>query len=138
MTDSIFIDSNVWVYLFSQEDDRKSGSAETFIAANAESSRFVVSYQVINEVCAVLKKKGYTEPEIRRVAKDMMGICAIGDYSGDIILLASELREKHSFSFWDSQIIACALASGCSLLVSEDMQDGRKIGGMAVKNIFAS
>jgi predicted nucleic acid-binding protein len=136
MTDRVFVDSNVWIYLFIRQDDRKRRAAEGFITDNAGNKRFVVSYQVINEVCAVLKKKGYAESEIRRVAEDMMGSCAICDYSGDIVLLASQLREEHAFSFWDSQIIACALASGCGLLVSEDMQNGRIIDGMAIKNIF--
>jgi predicted nucleic acid-binding protein len=52
--------------------------------------------------------------------------------------VASQLREDLSFSFWDSQIIACALTSGCGILVSEDMQDGQIIDGMAIKNIFKS
>ena len=57
----------------------------------------------------------------------MMGLCEVCGYSGEIIYHASELREKYSFSFWDSHIIASALASQCGVLASEDMQDGLKI-----------
>ena len=42
----------------------------------------------------------------------------------NIILRASELRTQYSFSFWDSLIVASALASEANILYSEDMQDG--------------
>ena len=48
--DSIFIDSNVWVYLFSADDENKRNIAEQFIKTNGNKNIFVISYQVINEV----------------------------------------------------------------------------------------
>ena len=50
MKDSIFIDSNVWVYLFSADDENKRGIADQFIKTNGNRNTFVISYQVINEV----------------------------------------------------------------------------------------
>jgi predicted nucleic acid-binding protein len=41
----------------------------------------------------------------------------------NIILRASELRNHYSFSFWDSLIVASALATDANILDSEDMQD---------------
>ena len=40
------------------------------------------------------------------------------------MLKASALREQHAFSFWDSLIVASALATNATVLYSEDMQDG--------------
>ena len=136
MTDRIFVDSNLWVYLFTEDEDVKNKTAKEYITKSAESNRLVISYQVVNEVCQVLKKKKYTEPEIRRVADDMMGLCEVCGFSGEIIYQASQLREKYSFSFWDSHIVASALASHCGVLASEDMQDGQKIDGMVIKNVL--
>jgi len=62
--------------------------------------------------------------------------CVIRDYSKEILLLASELREKHYFSLWDSLIVSCALTSGCIFLLSEDMQNKMKIKELTIKNIF--
>ena len=137
MTDRLFIDSNVWVYLFTVEDHEKSRIAREYITENAKNHLFVISHQVINEVCSVLKKKGYTEPEIRRVVGDLMGLCAVCANSHDTVFLASELREAHSFSFWDSLIIASAIISRCDSLASEDMQHGKLIGNVAINNIFS-
>ena len=134
MTDRIFVDSNLWVYLFVGDGDVKSKTAKDYITRSAESSRLVISYQVVNEVCNVLKKKQYTEPEIRGVANDMMGLCEVCSYSDEIIYHASELREKHSLSFWDSHIVASALVSHCEILASEDMQDGMRINSIVIRN----
>ena len=138
MTNRIFVDSNIWVYLFTADDDEKRKAACEFIYDSAKNNRLVISYQVVNEVCSVLKKKKYTEPELRRVADEMMGLCEVCDYAGEIIFLASELREKHSFSYWDGQIVASALMSNCGILASEDMQDGLKIDNMIVLNVLNS
>jgi predicted nucleic acid-binding protein len=51
-------------------------------------------------------------------------------------MLSFALREKYSLSFWDSIIVASALHSNCTVLASEDMQDGLKIDNMIIDNIF--
>lgn len=42
----------------------------------------------------------------------------------DIIVLSSDLRMSYNLSFWDSLIVASALAGGVETLYSEDMQNG--------------
>ena len=54
------------------------------------------------------------------------------------LLKASELREQHSFSFWDSLIISSALLAGVPVLYSKDMQDGFEIEGTRIVNPFYS
>ena len=136
VSDRIFVDSNIWVYLFTDDGEAKNKAAKAFITKNAEIGRLVISYQVVNEVCSVLKKKKYTEAEIRNVADDMMGLCEVCDYSGEIIFMASELREQYSFSYWDSHVVASALAAQCNILASEDMQDGLMIDDMAIRDVL--
>ena len=136
MKDRIFVDSNIWIYLFTDDKGAKSTAASEYIAFGTENSRLIVSYQVVNEVCCVLKKKNYTEQEIRSVAEDMMGLCEVCGYSEKNIFLASELREKYSFSYWDSQVVASALLSRCDVLASEDMQDGLKMADLTIKNVL--
>ena len=68
----------------------------------------------------------------------MMRLCEVCGCSAEIISIASRLREQYSFSYWDSQIVASALASDCGVLASEDMQDGLNIDGMIICNILNS
>jgi len=134
--DKLFIDSNVWVYLFTNEDSVKCKIAEQFIQQNCLKNVLVVSYQVINEITNVLKRKKYTESEIRFIIESILEICIVQDCSKETLLLASKLRENHHFSLWDSLIVACASISGCCFLISEDMQNNMTINGLTIKNIF--
>jgi predicted nucleic acid-binding protein len=136
MCDRVFVDSKVWVYLFASDDSSKRLASERFIAGNLQDTTFVVSWQVMNEVANVLKRKGFNESDIRFVIGSMMKICVVHDFSEDILLSASLLREKHSFSFWDSLIIASAADARCNKVVSEDMQDERTIKDLQIQNIF--
>ena len=54
-----------------------------------------------------------------------------------LILAASELQERHGFSFWDALIVESAARSGATRLLTEDLQQGREIGGVAIENPFA-
>jgi len=136
MTDKIFIDSNVWCYFFLQDEKEKYKTAEKFFFAKNHDTIFVISYQVINEVTNKLIQKNFSAETIKKNIEYMYKICTIQNFSKDIIMLAFKLREKYSFSFWDSVIVASALNSDCTVLISEDMQDGLKINNMCIKNIF--
>lgn len=57
--------------------------------------------------------------------------------SPQLILKAIERHRDESFSFWDGLIVEAALESGCNILLSEDMQDGRKIGNLTIQNPFS-
>ena len=136
MTGRMFVNSNLWVYLFSDDKNPKTKIVGKFLADNAAKSIFVVSCQVVNEVCNVLKRHGLAEEKIRIVIEDITNICLIQGLSKEICLLASMLREKYALSFWDSLIVATAKTAGCGLLISEDMQDGLVVDGLRIKNIF--
>ena len=138
MTGRCFIDSNVWIYLMSDDDLAKKRQAGEFVRDAINSGNATVSWQVVNEVYRTLVcKKNKNEPFVRLTIELICGSCEIADFSEHMLEIASDLRAHHSVSFWDSLIIAAALESGCDTLISEDMQNGRKFGRMTVRNIFA-
>jgi predicted nucleic acid-binding protein len=53
-----------------------------------------------------------------------------------ILKVALEIKAAHGFSYWDSAIIAAALALGCSDLHTEDMSPGRRIDGVTLVDPF--
>ena len=137
MSDKVFVDSNVWLYLFLQDDDEKYKMVENYFKANGLRSTFVITYQVINEVSNILLKNGYTETKIRENIDHIFRLSTIQDFTKEIILTASSVRENYSFSFWDSILVGSALFSECNMLISEDMQDGLMVNNkLLIKNIF--
>lgn len=136
MKNKIFVDSNVWVYFFLQDEYNKYKIAEEFFLKNANDSVFVITYQVINETTNQLIRNKFSEETIKENIEYMYKLCAIQDFSKNILLSASTLRDSYSFSCWDSIIVASALESNSTILASEDMQDGLKIKNTTIKNIF--
>ena len=138
MKDKIFVDSNIWIYLFTSDEISKNELVRNFITNNVEKGNIlVISFQVINEVGAVLKrKKKFNENKIQFIVDTMLDLCVIQDFSREIIYKASDLRDTLLVSYWDSIIVASAIESGCQYLTSEDLQDGQKIQEITIVNIF--
>ena len=50
---------------------------------------------------------------------------------------ALALAGNNGLGFYDALILAAALEAGCDILLSEDLQAGRRIGSLAIVNPFA-
>jgi predicted nucleic acid-binding protein len=46
------------------------------------------------------------------------------------------LARSHSFAFCDALILAAALDADCDMLMTENMQHGRVIDGLTIRNPF--
>jgi predicted nucleic acid-binding protein len=53
-----------------------------------------------------------------------------------ILRAALRIRQAHGFSFWDSAIIAAALALGCLRVYTEDLTHGQVIEGLTIVDPF--
>jgi predicted nucleic acid-binding protein len=117
-----FIDTNIWLYAFILSDDNhKTEAAKQLI----EGSTIAVSSQVINELCAnLLKKTSMCEKDISNIIASFYHRYEVVQFSKNILLHASKLRQESKFSFWDSLIVASALNADAKFLYSEDMHDG--------------
>ena len=78
---------------------------------NNLNSTFIITYQVINEVSNILLKNTYTEIEIRETIDYLFKVSTLQEFRKEILLIASSIREKYSFSFWDSILVGSALFS---------------------------
>ncbi len=130
----IFLDSNIWIYALNQcQDMRKHQIANVL----ANQTGLYLSTQVINEVSVNLIKKGkFKEDQIQNLIQGFYQIHNIIELDINILLKASQLRTKYSLSFWDSLIIASALAVNIQQLYSEDMQHGLIIESLHIINPF--
>lgn len=124
-TTTCFIDTNIWLYAFIESDEAtKSAQARTLILKNEP----VVSTQVINEVCVnLLRRANFAEEQITQLVKSFYEKYQVIELTKSVLLMASQLRQRYSLSFWDSTIVATALSAGVPVLYSEDMQHGLMI-----------
>ena len=75
----------------------------------------------------LIKKAGFSEKSIQTLIESLYKRYPISELSREILLKASNIREKFQFSFWDSIIAASALDCDADILISEDMQSGFKL-----------
>jgi predicted nucleic acid-binding protein len=124
---SLFVDSNVWLYRLIVEPHPDKEESRKHLIANelTNSENLIISTQVINEVCYVLSRKAsFNENQIEQVIREFYDGCIVVELNFDILTSASNLRRQHHFSFWDGLIVASALFINAEILYSEDMHDG--------------
>lgn len=134
MIDRFFLDSNVILYAFLKDDKNKS------VAKDIMSKEICfLSNQVIAEVSFnLLKKGGYSNQQIAMLTRELYLDFEVRAIDEAVFLKAASLRERFSFSFWDSLIVGSALLAECDFLYSEDMQNDLKIDFLTIVNPFAS
>ena len=127
-----FIDTNILLYLLSQ-DAKKADRAEEELAKGG-----VISVQVLNEFASVASRKlKMSMDEIREVLSTVRAVCQVVAVDIDTHEKGLQIAEKYKISTYDAMIVASALLSGCTMLISEDMQHNQKIDGvLKIQNPF--
>ena len=134
MKDKIFIDTNLWVYLYS--DSIKSSVVADII--DKEFNNIVISTQVLTELYNVLtKKKIKTRNDAAQIINELSSNFKTSEINTSIVLKATEIANSLQFSIFDSQIIATAIQNNCSILMTEDLQNDQKIESkLRIKNPY--
>jgi predicted nucleic acid-binding protein len=139
MSDRVFLDTNIFVYTFDLNAPAKAAMAASLIRSALQSQNGFISYQVVQEFFNVA---------LRRFAQPMSAADAV-QYLGTVLrpmlrihssqaLFAEALNVKASagLSWFDSIIVASALQAGCTRLLTEDLQHGRRFGSLCIENPF--
>jgi predicted nucleic acid-binding protein len=106
MNDRVFIDSNVLIYAYSEEEIKRE-KALGVIKMNES----IISIQVINEFVNVVKKKfNKKNDEILEALVEIEEQLVIWDnYNLYLTKKAINLNERYKYSYYDCLIIAAAL-----------------------------
>lgn len=124
MSANCFIDTNVLVYCYTDDEPEKQHKALDI----ANSPDTYISTQVLTELSNTFKKKfNLSWKEIESVLSEISSGFSVYINKPATIERACRIASKYQYSFYDSLIIAAALSSDCRTLYSEDLQDGQKI-----------
>jgi predicted nucleic acid-binding protein len=135
---SIFVDTNVLVYARDAGEPDKQPQAARWLEYIWRSQRGRLSTQVLGEYYVTVTRKlrpGLSVEEARRELRSLMAWDPL-PVSAAVIELAWSLQDRFSLSYWDAQILGAAQIAGCSLLLTEDLQDGQVFDGLTVVNPF--
>lgn len=127
-----FLDTNVLIYAFAA-GDRRSARAEALLAEGG-----VIGVQALNEFTNVARRK--LRWDWQEVEAALAVIAALTGparpLTADIHGKAVELARDNALSFYDALIVAAAADARCRVLLTEDLQHGRKLGGVTIQNPF--
>ena len=135
MNDKAFIDTNVFIYLYSEDEFEKQSISQIAV----DRYNCIISTQVLNEFCNVcIKKLNKTADEIELAIEEIIEQCTVNKIEIEDINQALKIHKKYGYGYFDCLMIASALNSDCKYLLTEDMTDGQIIDdGLTIVNIYA-
>jgi predicted nucleic acid-binding protein len=135
MSDRVFIDTNIFVYMQRADDKRKQRVARETI----DTFTCVASTQVLKELCSIFTKKiPIPVEDLQKIVAAVRATCEVDVVDNAAIDEALLLFKRYGFSFFDCLILVSALRCGCKYIFTEDMREGQTINGsLKIVNIFA-
>ena len=136
-----FIDSNVFVYLFDETDERKRQVAQSLVNTALVEGSAQISFQVVQETLNVITRKLKVPVRLEDAHQFLDQVLVpLWKINPNRVLYQRglEIRTRYQLGFYDSLIIAASLQAGCKTLFSEDLQHGQQIETLIIQDPFRS
>jgi len=135
MNEKAFIDTNVFIYLYSEDETQKRDISQRAV----ESFDCVISTQVLNELSNVCIGKLAQSPEnVELAINEISGQCAVLTIEKHTISQALKIHKRYGYKYFDCLMLASALSSDCKYFITEDLADGQVIDDkLIIVNIYS-
>ncbi len=139
MTGSAFLDTNVVVYAFDDDEPEKQERARAVLDAPA-TEVLVLSAQVLAEFYVTVTRKlaRPLAPASAREAVAALSELPVVSADADLVLAGIEVSDRYQISLWDGLIVQAAVTAGCETILTEDLADGSLLAGVRIQNPFAA
>ncbi len=132
------LDTNILVYAVDRDAGARHRQAGELIRQAARCN-CVLTVQALAEFFHATTRKNLLDPGLaRRFVCDWLAVFEVIRASEASLLEAMDAVEEHRLSFWDAMLWAAARQAGCAAILSEDMQDGRRLNGVEFIDPFAA
>lgn len=133
----VSFDTNVLVYATASISDVKVTRARDLIARAMRAASSVLLLQTLAEFSNVaIRKARIPVEDIRRTIDAWRAVLPVQAADDSDLLVALEAVRVHRLAFWDAMLWATAQRAGVRHLVTEDLQDGFTLQGVAFINPF--
>ena len=133
---SVFVDTNVFVYLYDHADPEKQRIARGVLTEQPE--EIVISTQVLAEFFWVVTRKLDLDPRTAREGVRQMAMLRVVPVDHRLVLRATDTALSARLSIWDALIVEAAATAGSDRLLTEDLNDGQTIRDVQIVNPFTS
>jgi predicted nucleic acid-binding protein len=137
MSDTIFVDTNVLIYVRDNQNADKRERARNWLAAISDAGLARTNLQVLNELTRWILRN---EPgrSLFEVQDEVQVIGAWGarPTDQDDTELAWTVRKTYGYQWFDCLLVAAASLAGCRYFLTEDMTHGATFEGLTLINPF--
>ena len=133
---SEFVDTNVLLYAYEGGAVRKQRISIELIDRLWEEREGILSIQVLSEFYSnATRKLRMPAASAEEVVRDFSA-WRLHRPDHDSILSAVRLEQRYKLAWYDAMILNSAMESGCSILWTEDFQDGQQFGDLVIRNPY--
>lgn len=131
-----FLDTNILLYCDDSASQTKQAKAQELVIKHRIQRTGVLSLQILQEYFVNATRKLGLDPGLARQKVEAYARFNLVQPTVSDILAAIDMHRLNGFSYWDALVIRCASQSGCSVLLTEDLQHGQVIDGVRIVNPF--
>lgn len=133
------LDANILFYSIDPGDAARHRDAVRIVERAALEQDCLIPLQAYAEFFAAATRKGkMTVTECGAQIADWQELFTTVYPTPRSLPQAINAVAQHSISFWDALLWSVAKDAGATVLLSEDFQDGRQLGGVLFRNPFTS
>jgi predicted nucleic acid-binding protein len=138
MSDKVFLDTNILVCAYDENEPKKQQKAQDILTDGIEQESSFLSVQVLGEFFNVVTRyipQPMSSDEALEII-DMLRIMPVQEIDLIMVKRAIDTHKTYKISYWDSLILSAAERAGCTMLFSEDLSDGQTYQNILVRNPF--
>lgn len=134
-----FVDTNVLLYAYDATAGARHEAAVALLDRLWKEQAGALSVQVLQEFFVNVTRNVAVPlaPEQATARLRSLARWRVHSPLADDVIAAAAWSARHQLSFWDAMIVRSAAELRCATLWSEDLNDGRAIEGVQVRNPFA-
>jgi predicted nucleic acid-binding protein len=131
-----FVDTNVFIYAYDRSAGAKHTKSIDLLTRLFDEGAGVLSVQVLSEFYFAVTKKSIVKAERAEVVIEDLVDWRIHQPGFDHALRAIKLQRKFKIRWWDALILNSAIEMGCSILWTEDFNNGQRYESVTARNPF--
>jgi len=134
-----FVDTNVLIYAVDNRFPEKMNRADLWLRELGCRGAVALSLQSLNEFYAAASRRlgPRREASAREHTLRLARWCT-APLDFQVVQHAWMIEDETGYRYFDCLLLASALRGGCSFFLSEDLQHGRRIGGLTIVNPFTT
>ena len=130
------LDTNVLVYSTDTSDAVRHPAAKSLIRRAARADAVLMLQSLAEFAHVTVRKLKMPVADVKAVIDQLRELFPVHAADPNGLDMALEMVRREKLAFWDAMLWAAARQAGCEIMLSEDLQDGRKLGGVTVINPF--